>query len=176
MFEVFPIMRQLHELLAYLAEAMRLPAARSVRPELEAAFDRVDILTRGDPDSLVAVDVAQHQRTVNALLTIVSELARAAGTVAGDDLRGADLIGANLARTDLSGANLRGATLVGADLSGADLRLADVTGADLRGADLSGANLGEALFLIQSQVDSAVGDHGTNLPPAITHPPHWPAP
>jgi uncharacterized protein YjbI with pentapeptide repeats len=173
MFEVFPIMRQLHELLAYLAEASALPAARSLQPELDAAFDRVDALTRGNPGSLVQVDIATHQGDVNTLLTQVSELARTAVSRAGVDHRGANLMGADLSRADLTGANLRGASLIGADLTGADLRLADVTGADLRGADLSGANLAETLFLIQSQVDSAIGDAGTKLPQSITLPQHW---
>ncbi len=34
MFDVFPVVRQLHELLWYLTEALELPAARPIHPEL----------------------------------------------------------------------------------------------------------------------------------------------
>ncbi|ERK69972.1 hypothetical protein N136_03695, partial [Leifsonia aquatica ATCC 14665] len=37
MFAVFPIVRQLHELLWYLREALRLPAAEGLHPRLRAA-------------------------------------------------------------------------------------------------------------------------------------------
>ncbi|WP_433199240.1 pentapeptide repeat-containing protein [Dactylosporangium sp. CS-047395] len=87
---------------------------------------------------------------------------------------GRPLIGARLRGTDLRNADLRGALLIGADLSGADLRNADVIGADLRGANLSGADLSTTLFLIQSQLDAAVGDAATRLPPRLHRPAHWP--
>ena len=115
-----------------------------------------------------------HQRAVNTLLLRASELARAAARRTGGDLRGADLAGKDLKGADLSGASLRGARLIGADLRGADLRLADLTGADLRGADLSGADVSESIFLTQSQLDAAMGDLRTRLPPALTSPAHWP--
>jgi uncharacterized protein YjbI with pentapeptide repeats len=51
--------------------------------------------------------------------------------------------------------------------------LADVTGADLRGANLSGAHLASTLFLTQSQLESARGDHATTLPPARSRPASW---
>ncbi|PWU59196.1 oxetanocin A resistance protein, partial [Micromonospora globispora] len=49
----------------------------------------------------------------------------------------------------------------------------DLTGADLRGADLRGADLSRCLFLHQSQLDAARGDHGTVLPSALRRPTHW---
>ena len=82
------------------------------------------------------------------------------------DRRGADLAGADLRGQDLRGANLRGALLIGADLRASDLRLADLAGADLRGADLRGADLRGALFVTQSQLETATGDPATLLSPA----------
>ena len=38
MFAVLPVMRQLHELLWYLTEALALPAARPVHDELREAL------------------------------------------------------------------------------------------------------------------------------------------
>jgi uncharacterized protein YjbI with pentapeptide repeats len=176
MFGVFTIMRQLHELLWYLNEALALPAAGPLHGELGAALKETERLTRGSPDALAKLDVGALRDDINSLLLGASKLARAgAGRPRGADLRGADLAGKDLSGADLAGASLRGACLIGADLSAAGLRMADLTGADLRGADLSGADLSGSIFLIQSQLDAAHGDPGTKLPAALTRPAHWPA-
>jgi uncharacterized protein YjbI with pentapeptide repeats len=172
-FAAFAIVRQLHELLWYLAEALALAATRPLHPELRAALDATDGLAGGDATALEALDVAAHRQTVNALLLRASALARAASAGPALDRRGADLIGVDLRALDLRGAVLRGAHLLAADLRGADLGLADLTGADLRDADLSGADLRDALFLVQSQVDSARGDRRTRLPSSLRRPAHW---
>ncbi|PKW11554.1 Uncharacterized protein YjbI, contains pentapeptide repeats [Streptomyces sp. 1222.5] len=184
MVDVFPVVRQLHELLWYLAEALRMPAARPVHPELRRALERTDALTRQGPEELAALDVAAHRQEVNVLLLRTSELARpgatrkggkGGGKGGGKDRRGADLIGARLRGADLREASLRGALLIAADLTGADLRGADMIGADLRGADLSGADLTDAFFLTQPQLDAARGNNATRLSDALTRPAHWAA-
>jgi hypothetical protein len=178
MFAVFPVMRLLHELLWYLDQALRLPATRPLRSELTRAYEDTERLTASGPDDLLALDAAAHRERVNPLLRRASALARADVTGArsgGADLGGADLTGADLRGADLAGASLRGAYLIAADLRGANLRLADLTGTDLRGANLAAANLSRALFLTQSQAESAVGDERTRLPAGLTHPAHWTA-
>jgi uncharacterized protein YjbI with pentapeptide repeats len=176
MLGVFPVMRQLHELAWYLAEALAMPRARPLHPELRRALEETERRTRGSPHDLLGLDVAAHRQEVNALLVRASGLVRAAAGREGIDRRGADLSGADLRGTDLRGANLRGASLIGADLRGVDLRGADLTGADSRGADLRGADLGGSIFLIQSQLDAAKGDRHTKLPPALARPTHWRSP
>ncbi|MFI0773824.1 pentapeptide repeat-containing protein [Streptomyces sp. NPDC021212] len=182
MFSVFPVMRQLHELLWYLTEALTLPAARPVHDELRRALRTTEELTRGSADELLALDVAAHRDGVNALLLRTSELARAGVRPKGrgkrKNHRGADLMGARLRGADLRGASLRGACLIAADLTGADLSAADLIGADLRDADLrdadlSGADLTGAIFLTQAQLNAARGDTATRLPSALTRPAHW---
>ena len=173
MFEVFPIMRQLHELLWYLTEALTLQPARPLHGELSLALDETERLTHNSPDSLMELDVAAHRRDVNALLLRTSEFVRAETRRKKNERRGADLIGADLKGADLRGANLRGAYLIGADLRGADLRVADLIGADFRDADLRGADLTDSIFLTQSQLDAAKGDTDTKLPPSLSRPTHW---
>jgi uncharacterized protein YjbI with pentapeptide repeats len=173
MFAVFLIMRQLHELLWYLAEALTLQPARSLHGELRLALDQTERLTLKGPDSLTELDVAAHRRDVNILLLRTSELVRAEARTQKKDRKGADLIGANLKGADLRGANLRGACLIGADLRGADLRLADLIGADFRAADIRGADLTGSIFLTQSQLNAAKGDADTKVPPSLTRPAHW---
>ena len=96
MFEVFTIMRQLHELLWYLAEALTLQPARPLHRELRLALDETERLTHGSPDDLVELDVPAHRRDVNALLLRTSELVRAEARRHEIDRRGADLIGEDL--------------------------------------------------------------------------------
>ncbi|WVG06845.1 pentapeptide repeat-containing protein [Streptomyces iakyrus] len=175
MFEVFPVVRQLHELLWYLTEALALPAARPVRPELDEALRKTRELTAGTPEELAGLDVAAHRQEVNVLLLRTSELARAGTKGRKKDRRGADLMGARLRGADLRGASLRGAYLIAADLTGADLRDADLIGADLRDADLTDADLTGAFFLTQPQLNAARGSAGTRLPGSVARPGHWTA-
>ncbi|MEU5085497.1 pentapeptide repeat-containing protein [Streptomyces sp. NPDC021356] len=175
MFDVFPVVRQLHELLWYLTEALTLPAARPVHADLRRLLERTEQLTLLPPDGLAALDVGAHRQEVNVLLLRTSELARAAVPGRKKDRRGADLMGARLRGADLRGAGLRGAYLIAADLTGADLRGADMIGADLRDADLTDADLRGAFFLTQPQLDAARGSAGTRLPASVTRPVHWTA-
>ncbi|MER5362823.1 pentapeptide repeat-containing protein [Streptomyces sp. NPDC002785] len=174
MFQVFPVMRQLHELLWYLTEALSLEPARSLHAEIRRSLDETERLTHLPADAFTDLDVAAHRDEVAALLLRTSELARAtAPRRKKRDHRGADLIGARLKGADLRGADLRGAYLIAADLKGADLRLADVIGADFRDADLSAADLTGSLFLTQAQLNSARGDAATRLPSSLGRPTHW---
>ncbi|WP_455359888.1 pentapeptide repeat-containing protein [Streptomyces sp. SYSU K21746] len=173
MFDVFPVMRGLHELLWYLTEALALPPARPLHADLRRAREEIDRLTRASAETLAALDVAALRADVNVLLLRAGELVRAGVPGRKKNHRGADLIGARLKGADLRGANLRGAYLIAADLRGADLRAADLIGADLRDADLSGADLTGSIFLTQSQLNAAKGDAATRLPPALRRPAHW---
>ena len=179
-FAVFPVVRQLQEMLWYLNEAIELPQVRWLRGELEAAYDRIERLTEQTPDEILETDVSAYRDPVNVLLTRVSEIVRADLARSGKSAAvskwirpGADLIGAQLAGEDLRGSHLRGAYLIGADLRRADLRGSDLLGADLRDADLGGADLSQTLFLTRPQVDAARGDAETTLPHSLRRPSHW---
>jgi uncharacterized protein YjbI with pentapeptide repeats len=171
MFTLLPVVRQLHEMLWYLADAAEREAARPLRAAVERARADVRELVESPVDDLVRLDVGPHRARVGALLQQVSDLVRAEHV--GPDRRGADLVGARMRGADLHGAGLRGARLIGADLRGADLRTADLLGTDLRAADLAGADLTGALFLTRSQLDAAAGDATTRVSPPLTPPAHW---
>ncbi|NLU68961.1 pentapeptide repeat-containing protein [Streptomyces sp. HNM0574] len=174
MFHVFPVVRQLHELLRHLAEMLDRPAAAPLHAELRRALTGTEKLTSGTPDDLAAVDVPAVREEVNPLLLRASRLVRDAEAPGPKkEHRGADLVGARLRGARLRGASLRGALLVAADLRGADLRYADVIGADLRDTDLRGADLTGALFLTQPQLTAARGDSATVVPRPLTRPAHW---
>jgi Uncharacterized low-complexity proteins len=181
MFEVFPIMWQIHELLWFLTDALSREPAKPIRHELLQALQETDELTKLNPDKLLQLSVSAQRAAVNPLLLQASELVRQEARKrfkgplrtpkkAG---RGADLIGAKLREADLRCANLRGAYLIAADLREADLRFADLIGADLRDTDLRGADLTDALFVSQSQLNAAKGDKTTRIPARLSRPDHW---
>lgn len=181
MFDVFLIMRQIHELLWYLTEALTLQPARPIYGALSTMLDETERLTHLSPDSLMELDVVVHRANVNTLLQKTSELVRAEARrgqkpTSGSRkalARGADLIAADLRKIDLRGANLRGAYLIAADLRGTDLSGADLIGADFRDADLRGADLSESIFLTQAQLNAAKGDMSTRFPSSLTRPMQW---
>jgi uncharacterized protein YjbI with pentapeptide repeats len=175
MFAAFPIMRRLHELLWHLSDAMVLPTSADLNGDLAVAYDETDRLTRLPANDVVRLDPTDHARTVNALLDRASRAARAGTRHPDLDHRVADLIGRNLRGVDWSGAMLCGALLIGADLRRADLSGADLIGADFRGADLRGADLTGGIFLIQSQLDAAIGDDATRIDDTLRRPAHWSA-
>ena len=135
MFALLPVVRQLHELMWYLTEALRL--------------DETDRLAGGTPAALLALDLDAYRGKVNPLLRRASEMARAGAGSRRADHAGANLVGRRMRGARLRGASFRGALLIGADLRDADLRRADFTG---------------ALFLTESQLRAAVtdprGSHG----------------
>ncbi|MGE1100633.1 pentapeptide repeat-containing protein [Peribacillus simplex] len=171
MFDVFPIMQQLHEMLCYLNEALNLVDAKPLHRDLQAAFEDTEYLTKQSPKSLLELNVPAHRATVNDLLLRTSELVRAKVSFNKNKNqkkqnkigRGSDLIGAKLRRADLRGANLRGALFIASDLREADMRVTDLIGADLTGS----------FFITQAQVNSAKGDMHTKLPLSLSIPDHW---
>lgn len=175
MFAAFPVVRQLHELLWYLTEALTLRPAAPLHGEVRRALEATERLAAGTPEELRATEVAGHRDEVSALLLRVSERVRAGLPGRRRNHRGADLIGARLKGAELRGANLRGARLIAADLRSARLSLADLIGADLRDTRLHGADLRDALFLTQAQLNAARGDGATRLPEGLSRPAHWPA-
>jgi hypothetical protein len=187
MFAAFPIVRQLHELLWYLQEALRMPAAKRIHPRLRAAESAVREAADATPEHLRALDVDALRAPAAGLLREASRLTREAAhrkaasrdtepTHAASRSRlrpGADLLGADLRGVDLRAAELRGALLIAADLRGADLSFTELLGADLRDARVDGADLRDALYLTQTQVNGATGDSRTLLPEGLARPAHW---
>jgi hypothetical protein len=170
MLEVFPVMRDLHEMLWLLACAHARLDDGPLRRDVAALSARVEAAASAPAPALLATDSARLRAAVGPLLASVSTTLRGAG---GPDHAGADLAGRSFQDEDLTGATFRGALLVGASFRGAVLDRVDLLGADLRGADLSAARLESALFLSQFQVNGARGDASTSLPGELERPPYW---
>ena len=179
MLDVFKRVRQLHEMLWYLAEARRRTFDPGLASTAAHLAEQLAAIAQGDAATVLGADVETHHWQVRNLLMEVSEEVRASYGAEGQQTHdgglqpGADLMGADLANRRLCGADLRGSYLIGANLAGSDLAAADLLGADLRGANLAGADLAKALYLTQPQVNAAEGDGRTLLPPELTRPDHW---
>jgi hypothetical protein len=169
MFDAFPSLRGLQELLWHLREAHRLAPSPGLRDRAEQLHIEVDRLAAAASGG---ADVETVRRRVGTLLEQVSDAFRSSFPRSAE-FRHADLVGRDLRRTRLRGATLRGALLIGANLSGVDLTATDLLGADLRGADVRGALLVDALFLTQPQIDASVGDAATTLPERLRRPARW---
>ncbi|EPD51423.1 hypothetical protein HMPREF1210_02021 [Paenisporosarcina sp. HGH0030] len=181
MFRVFPIMEQLYEMIAYIAEALSYKVSHTLTVKLNLQLVQLESLTRLDADALLLLDINTYRLPVNELLLESSKYIRnelilkffGAKNTRKHDFRGIDWIGKKLKGKDLRATDLRGAYLIAADLQNTDLRGVDFIGADLRDADLSGANLSTSMFLTQMQINSAKGDKETILPSYLKRPSHW---
>jgi len=161
---VLSVMRQLHEMLAHLAEVER----RAPEAQPTEQWDTIVALTHADPVTLLTAELDAIRAGVSAVLQEATARLHGPANPMPADLAGADLRDRDLVRTDL-----RGAMLIGSDLRGADLARADLLGADLRGADVRGARLADTWFLTQAQINSTRGDGATTLPAALNRPGHW---
>jgi len=180
MFRVFPIMEQLYEMIAYVAEALSYTVDSSLFNKLQIQLEQLQHATELEADALLAIDIPNFRLPVNVLLLETSEQIRQSliekinGKNARKyDNRGVDWIGRNLKGKDLRANDLRGAYLIAVNLQNADLRGVDFIGADLRDANLRGADLSSSMFLTQMQINSAQGNHQTKLPSHLKRPSHW---
>lgn len=76
MFEVFSIMRQLHEMLWYLTEALFIKVGSDIKADLEHSMSETETLTNLDASALLALDIVAHRDKVNVLLKKISQMAR----------------------------------------------------------------------------------------------------
>ena len=181
MYDVFIVMRQLHEMLWYLAEAYRLQKDEKIKEEISKMIDETENLTKLDKDSIIKIDLVRHRFRVNKLLLNTSKgIRNKLNKKSKNRLRNRkiisvrlNLIGADLKKVNLVGEDLSGALLIASDLRGVNLSGTDLIGVDLRDADLRGANLRESIFITQAQINSAKGDISTVLPVSIVRPSHW---
>ncbi|MGL5085464.1 MAG: pentapeptide repeat-containing protein [Clostridium sp.] len=166
MFDVFLIVRRLHEMIWYLTQAFNSKATISIKDRIENLIDETENLTMLDADSLKSLDIESHRDKVNELLSKTSDLVRSMAskgkksnlknkkTIAGRR----DFIGVDFRKINLRGADLRGAFLIAADF---------------RGVNLNGANLAGSIFITQPQINAAKGDSNTKLPISLVRPSYW---
>ena len=181
MFDAFLVMRQLHEMLWYLTEALRIQQGTSLQKEISEIIDETMELTNLEADALIKLDLVAHRNNVNLILYKTSEAVR---TKERKGIKSSlnrkkiiagrlNLIASDLRNINLRGEDLRGALLIAADLRGRDLTGVDLIGADLRDTDIRGSNLSKSIFITQAQINAAKGDSSTKLPISLVRPTYW---
>lgn len=181
MFQVFPIMEQLHEMIAYVSEALSYEIPEDIADKLRIQLRKLQYLTELDADDLLALDLIMYRFSLNEILTIASNFVRekAISKLPGNrnikdfDHARVDWIGKKLEGKDLRASDFRGAYLIASDMRNSDLREVNFIGADLRDVNLGGADLSTSMFLTQMQINSAKGNEMTRLPIYIQKPSHW---
>jgi hypothetical protein len=190
--------QQRHDPLAAAADAKPKPAA-DIQAALTvlARLPRRQGVSRGDlTGASVAGAILIEAYLPDAELDAINLSDATCGVVnlSGAYLRGADLSRSWLGFSDLSNAqldrailsgtrllyaNLSGAQFGSADLSTARLNNADLSraylgGANMSGTRLGGADLSRATGLSQDQINEAIGDERTKLPPGyLRRPDTW---
>jgi uncharacterized protein YjbI with pentapeptide repeats len=141
-----------------------LRGATMARADLSDATFTESTLIQANLDGVVAEGARFNQANI-----ALANLSRA--DLQNANLLAADLSTAALEGTDLSDANLLGTNLRNALLLNTDLSGANVLNADFTGAVLSGANLTNVEGLTVEQIEPAIVDRATQLPPNIDVPP-----
>ena len=173
LFSAFLRLRALHGLLWCLTEVMVLLPARTLWARADALLREGEAAAAEDAAALLGFGLAAYGSRVEALLGEAAALvSRAVGGPA-RVLRAKDLLGYHFKKTPLDGCDLCGALLIAANLEGCSLRGANLYGADLRDARLAGADLTDCVFLPQPQLNGALGDGATRLPPMLERPAAW---
>ncbi|WP_246483231.1 pentapeptide repeat-containing protein [Alkalicoccobacillus gibsonii] len=174
MFEVFPIIQQLQEMLAYLDEALKREETKPIHTQLMKAFNKIDAYTYKDPETILTLDLTVIRSEISDYLSEAGELVAYAKANEPRIQRAAfEFMGAQLKRHNFKGAKLRGVFFIAADLRGANFTSAELLGADFRDADVCGADFTGALFLTQAQMNAAIGNEATILPKHLQQPSHW---
>lgn len=181
MFNVFLIMRQLHEMLWYLTQSLAMTENNDIKEKIKIVIEETISITEMAPKEILKINLETHRDKVNNLLRKASKERqeklfhlrkineknkRSLGS-------GCNFIGVDLTKTNLIGANFAGALLIAANFKNTDLSGANFIGADLRDADFSGADLGNSIFLTQQQINSAKGNADTILPRELVKPSYW---
>ncbi|QQK77097.1 pentapeptide repeat-containing protein [Salicibibacter cibarius] len=181
MFQVFPIMEQIHEMIAYVAEALSYDIPDDLSDKLGKQLEELQALTKLDADSLLSLDLVMYRFSSNELLTLASDFVRGKTIEKMPGFQNikefnharADWMGKKLKGKDLRATDFKGSYLIAADMKNTDLSAVNLIGADLRDVNFSGADLSTSMFLTQMQINSAKGDLKTTLPSHIQRPSHW---
>ena len=177
------MINKLHEMLWYLKSIFSAEELNGnpIKNELERLIKETENLTNLNPSSILNIDIVSQRYTVNSILKKARDALIKGNTKVKNPPLGAikeiagrlDLVGRDLKKTRLNELDLAGALLMAADVRGNNLKHTNLIGADLRDADIRGTNLSKTLFITQGQVNTAIGDSTTILPPWIDRPPNW---
>ncbi len=103
MFSVFPLVQQLHEMLAYLKQSMHVNEVKLLARELKKMYNETIALTELAPEDILKIDLISHRAKINALLVETSKSYRHGYETKKNQKKQIDYVGANLRGRDLKG-------------------------------------------------------------------------
>ena len=74
MFQVFPIMEQIHEMIAYTAEALSYDIPHALSDKLSVQLKELQNLTKLDAEQLLSLDLVMYRFPLNKLLSETSNV------------------------------------------------------------------------------------------------------
>ncbi|MEA5010685.1 MAG: pentapeptide repeat-containing protein [Angelakisella sp.] len=170
--QVFERLRCLHLMWWYLEEVSCLLPAQSLWHQAEDLLQKTKEMTQSDVDTLLKLDITEHQMEVNKILHNCWESVQSLCEKRGAKKRW-DYVEKCLKGKNLCGHDFAMSLLIAADFSECSFYGANLLGADLRDCNLKGSDLSECVFLIQPQINAARGDKNTLLPARLKRPGHW---
>ncbi|QYA46042.1 pentapeptide repeat-containing protein (plasmid) [Macrococcoides bohemicum] len=166
MFTVFPIVHQINEMIYYLYECK----IYSDDIKIIKLVNELEEIINSEINKIKKFDITMMRFKVSNVFTEVSMNYR--GNEKSQYMH-QDYIGKSLRNKNFRNQSIRGSLFIATNLSNADLSNTDCLGTDFRNADLSNANLKGAIFLTQSQINSAIGNNNTIIPKHLVRPEHW---
>lgn len=179
MFQVFLIVYQLHQMLWYLTEALTLTCAVKYKDQINILIQENEAMTRLLPEEILMLSIDDYRFRVNDLLKRICTLVKSQvnpkfhSDKASCSKNATDYMGKNFKKTNLDGHDFSMAFLIASNLEGCSLFGANFLGADLRDATIKNVDLRESVFLTQEQINTAIGNSQTMLPPHLTRPSSW---
>ena len=172
MFNVFNIVRQLHEIIWFLYSILDTIDEELTFEGLQL-INEIKIITNSSANEIEKANLKLLRQRAKKLMLKAFFIQREENKIKGEDYKNKDFAGKDLRKIKLIGADLESACLIGANLSGNHLGYANLLACDMRGTNIKGADLSSSMFITQHQVNASIGDENTKLPEYLERPNHW---
>lgn len=164
---------QLYQTIWYLKEASLLKVAYLSHEQLDLLIKEGENIAEDSIENLALYDLEPFQTKANTLIKdICWKLCDSLGTKYSNSSV-SDYMGKDLRNRNLTGKDFSMSFLIAANLEGAILYGANFLGADMRDVKIKNTDLSKCLFLTQQQINSALGNSRTQIPPHIKRPDSW---
>lgn len=170
-YAAFPKMVHLFEMMWYVTDGKR-DVTRDMHNQLDEMLAALTRYAALPADQFARLDLMSIRQTVRPLLEMIASRVQVQYSGRRDQTP-RDWVGKQLQGRDFSGASVQNQWLLATNLSNSRLCGVNFLGADLRDCNVKDADLTDALFLTQAQINAAIGNAATQLPPRLLRPSHW---
>lgn len=171
-FQAFLVVMRVYQTLWYLSQCLILQLPRSEKEQAKSLIDEGNALIEISLERLAVLDPQPFCEKANNYLKHICTIFQ---SYFPNSRKGSskDYIGKNMKQKNLSGKDFRMSLLIAANLEQSNLYGANFLGSDTRDTNICNTDLSQSLFLTQIQINSAIGNHKTILPPYLHKPEMW---